>query len=141
MWAFCAGSKEVDMYFIFLHSTQNQKHVSGGYGAAITYKDIFDNKNTLLSTDSSLLSETSTIWNEFYSNKAIKNSLFSKNGILKAHFNIKGTSVGNPPQINYNVKFAVPKPFFQSVGKSFGYEWFVAPMIWGPFKYGDINIK
>ena len=140
MWAFCAGGKEVDMYFIFLHSTQNQKHVSGGYGDAITYKDIFDHKNTFLSTDPSLHTVTSTIWNGFYSNAVIKNSLFTTKGYLKKHFH-NATSVGNPPQINYNVKFAVPKPVFQSVGKSFGYEWFVAPMIWGPFKYGDLNIN
>ena len=140
MWAFCAGLKEVDMYFIFLHSTQNQKHVSGGYGDAITYKDIFDHKNTILSSDPSLHTVTSTIWNRFYSNADIKNSLFTKNGKLKRHFNNK-IGVSNPPQINYNVKFTIPQPIFQNVGKSFGYEWFVAPMIWGPFKYGDINIK
>lgn len=140
MWAFCAKRKEVDMYFIFLHSTQNQKHVSGGYGDAITYKDIFDHKNTFLSTDPSLHTVTSTIWNGFYSNAVIKNSLFTTKGYLKKHFH-NATSVGNPPQINYNVKFAVPKPVFQSVGKSFGYEWLVAPMIWGPFKYGDLNIN
>ena len=141
MWGFCSKRKDVDMYFIFLHSTQSQNHTAGGYGDAVTYKEILDHKNTLLSMSPSLISKVSSVWNGFYNNGVIQSSMFSKNGNLKKHFNIKGTGVGNPPLINYNVKYTAPTPKFLSFGKSFGYEWLVAPMIWGPFKYGDINIK
>ena len=136
-------AKEIEMYYIFLHSTQSQKPTR--YQAAISYMDVFSNNNTR--TDG-INSDFFSYWKGFYEDSIIYDAFYTKKEQkLNSHLRIIqqknlifGDNYKSPPSslclINYKDKNkATPNiPKIQNVGSYLGYEWFVAPFIWGPYK-------
>lgn len=141
------SAKEIEMYFIFLHSTQSRKPTK--YQAAISYVDIFSNNNTR--TDgikSDFLSywrgfyEDSIIYNAFYTKK--KRKLDSHHKVIQKKILAFGEKYKLPQSYLYKNRFLInymdnnkanPNiPNIQNIGAYLEYEWFVAPFIWGPYK-------
>lgn len=154
------GNNDVDMYFIFLHSCQSDKQVNSGFRDAVAYVDILNDTKTLTLKSHSMNDITSkmqTIWREFFNtNNEILYALI-KSG-KKVHSQFKFSQKDSPAEkkaktllrsylkrmgnlYSYpttNISF--PNPIPQHVGSSFGYDWYVAPFIWGPYKI-DLQAK
>ena len=132
-------AKDADMYFIFLQSSQNQNHIIGGYEDAVAYKDRLINPHTIFISHPTFMKRVIAFWNDFLNNSVIHNALHTKTGAIKKHF--CSVPSGAACTILYNkIKFVPPVPYFQNVGAFLGYDWYVAPMIWGPYKTTDITL-
>lgn len=141
------NAHNVDMYFIFLQSTQNKKQSDGGgYKEAIAYVDILNHDNTICPATET---DYTDYWKGFYDDGIVYNSfLGKKNSNPLSHFkdfydknNLSDYKSDLSDLINYCKGKPDPnKPKIQSVGTYLGYEWSVASFIWGPYKK-DIDSK
>lgn len=130
-------AENVDMYYIFLHSTQNQKQTIGGYKEAIAYVDILNHSNTICPATST---DYINYWKEFYNDSTIYNAFLNKKGTNQLkHYQkfYKDHSLFNYKKNLIHYKSGTPSsntPNIQSVGAYMSYEWFITPFIWGPYK-------
>lgn len=166
MYNMCSDTKvddEANMYFIFLHSFQNHRLKDAQFEEAIAYANFLRNKKTWTLEEHTLeaIKEKLTkTWKSFYNeNNEIKSALYSQEKINE-HYKSLITQTNKDNDCEKNAKTILkdyleqkgdlysypytncttinPKPC--KVGESFGYEWYVASFIWGPYKK-DLSSK
>ncbi len=173
MYNMCEDPKvdnESDMYFIFLHSFQSHRQIEKRFKEAIAYANFYKSKNTWTLeeyTIDAIKEKLTKTWKSFYNkNEEIQSALYSK-GKIQQHYESLITSTNKDNDNERKVKTQLKECFEQNktlyfyptpdraninpepcnVGESFGYEWYVASFIWGPYKRNDeshealINLK
>lgn len=109
-----------DLYFIYLQSSFD--HMIIDYPSAVNYPKIFNADSTVYHTHKDYLTKTAAYWAPFFA---------------AGDFPVK-TTKHYPTQ--HHIEYAAgtshtaPTPAKQNIGKAFGYDGVILPMIWGPYK-------
>ncbi len=159
MYIMCGDPKvndEADMYFIFLHSFQSHRQIETQFEEAIAYANFYKSKKTWTlegHTISEIKGKLANTWNSFYDRNEIRSALYPNKKILQ-HYESLITPTNKDNDCEKKAKaqlkefleqekslYSYPNPDRASinpeprkVGESFGYEWYVASFIWGPYK-------
>lgn len=110
------SKSNIDLYFIFLQTSIGKKH--NFFKEVVTYKKEYDSNNCKIYTQGNINNYTNEMkkyWDDmFYTNPKI--SFISKTNIKKS------------------------VPIIAPIGISFGYDFYISSMIWGPVKASAVNI-
>ena len=104
---------DVDLYFIFLHTSIGKNN---SFPDFVTYKNFYKNCSVYKGiTDKQYIKDMTQYWDDmFYTNPKI--SFISKTNIKKS------------------------VPIIAPIGISFGYDFYISSMIWGPVKASAVKI-